>query len=653
MATVKVSSADRAFGLICLRKGLVPADVLRDTEREITALRGQGQDVSLAGLLVERGELAEKQRARIEANRSKHGRPCQRCDHVTYLLPKQTDATTPCERCGGPLRHVPKRRKRAEGKVGDVVSGGEWSDADNSDHQAGSLLTGSEPTMIPATPRGLAESALTMLQSALPSGADWQAATSHPPSMFASQLMSSAPVERKPRSSIKSRPPGPARVRGLDPAARSADEWLVEGIRLIDEEEDYDGALECYRAGLSRDPQHYDCLYNAAALLADLDLTPEALPLVDRLIALDRHNAGLWALKASYLGYVGRGLDGAGCIREVCEHYDPQTVQPDLLQYVVSAFLAGGEPERAVEVSNRALDYDRADVWVLLTRARALVALERLDDAMRAVERAIEADPSDLDPRLFQGRLLIQMGKPRLAEQAFGDAMDADPDSLAACLGLGDALAHGGDLDGALDVFDDVIRRDRSCADGWKCKGMVLYDQGRHEEAAMHFSRAGKLADRDDRPEVMLLEGDALGQAGRHRAALRCFERIMDEFPEVGPAWVRKAHILIELQDLNAALACLEDARRAFGDVVEVRMARLDVLISMERWEAALSDVRYLLEAIPDDPNLWISQGQVLLSIDRVDEAEDSLRRALSMLSPHDPRSPVVERLLEMILYGE
>lgn len=100
------SSADRSTYLIVLHKGL-----LERPELDAYAQESVRRRMPLLRLLEAR--LDAQQLERVVRTRARHARHCERCNLTTHLLPRQDEANTPCEHCGGRLR-IPARHQTGQ-----------------------------------------------------------------------------------------------------------------------------------------------------------------------------------------------------------------------------------------------------------------------------------------------------------------------------------------------------------------------------------------------------------------------------------------------------------------------------------------------------------------------------------------------------------
>lgn len=154
----------------------------------------------------------------------------------------------------------------------------------------------------------------------------------------------------------------------------------------------------------------------------------------------------------------------------------------------------------------------------LVTRANALAAQGRLQDAERAFDEVLARQP---------GHALALRYKAFIAMngQRYADAADHLRGSLASERGdtrtwynLAIAEYAQGHGDAALDALDETLKLDRDQPPAWLYRGVLLQDAGRHEDAAVSFLRGVKIAERlgmqPSDPEMQRLMGHAAAVVG-------------------------------------------------------------------------------------------------------------------------------------------
>lgn len=199
--------------------------------------------------------------------------------------------------------------------------------------------------------------------------------------------------------------------------------------------------------------------------------------------------------------------------------------------------LERGEPGRALGCADEAIALAPRDVLALAARARALAALERLDDARHAWGRALAVDPDDPE---------VLLGAADLHVRRLGPAREALETGLEHALrGVRAARARAGrDLAARLELV----------------AGMAENDLGRSHLALPHLERAAAVLAAD--PDVSYERGVALFELCRFAEAQRAFERTLALAPD-DPWTLHQLGLLAERRGApRKAEALLAQARR-------------------------------------------------------------------------------------------
>lgn len=245
---------------------------------------------------------------------------------------------------------------------------------------------------------------------------------------------------------------------------------------------------------------------------------------------------------------------------------------PEVRLALAETHLVAGRPGPALDELAAIADDHPLAFDVALTRARALDAGDRPDEAEEAAHAAIQRRPDDWRGHHVLGLSLFRVGRYEEAAAAWVRATQLCPDNAAAHRNLGSALFH----------------------------------QDRHDEAIAAFRRANEL-----RPDVKAYYnlGTVLFHQGRHEEAVETFESAVALNPSDAVAWGNLGNMCHFIPGREAR------KREALQHAIALFHARMDGSHPTAEELARLAG--------------WLA------NLGRSDEARDSLGRALA-ISPHD-----------------
>jgi len=132
------------------------------------------------------------------------------------------------------------------------------------------------------------------------------------------------------------------------------------------------------------------------------------------------------------------------------------------------------------------------------TVGNTLIALRRPDEAMAAFERAIALNPEAGTPRVPLGDLYSRQGRLDDAEQVLLPATEAAEESVAAAAyrQLGDIYKARGNIDTAIEMYREALRRKPDWASTRAQVAYLLRNRGKWAGAALEMLRAVKVKSR-------------------------------------------------------------------------------------------------------------------------------------------------------------
>jgi Tfp pilus assembly protein PilF len=203
----------------------------------------------------------------------------------------------------------------------------------------------------------------------------------------------------------------------------------------------------------------------------------------------------------------------------------------------------------------------------------------------------------------------IQQDNPKAAEALCLQAIQADPQYATAHHNLGMVYYVEGELDQAVEQFQDAIALDPSYASPHYALGRVYDDQGRAEEALTELRRAVELD--PGMSEVYSEIGYILNRQARYAEAVTILREGLEEGQELNPPYLLKnlGRAYLGLGDAAQAVRYLEIAAARINrdDVLYVETHRLlaaayeangDIDEALQEWQGPLQDEPGALENI-------------------------------------------------------
>jgi len=208
--------------------------------------------------------------------------------------------------------------------------------------------------------------------------------------------------------------------------------------------------------------------------------------------------------------------------------------------------------------------------------------------AEREFKRAIELDPSYSTAHQWYADYLVAMGRMDDALKEIQQARELDPLSPIISADLGTWYFYARRYDDAVDQYRKTIELDENFAAVYTPLGLALWQQGRHPEAVEAFEKAAALAGASPEDVAALRQAtEASGPAGVWRWRLDVLTRMAHE-SYVSPFDFAVAYALLGQRD-----QAFEWLDRAYHErspqLVELRMdALLDSLRSDPRFDRLL-----------------------------------------------------------------
>lgn len=356
-------------------------------------------------------------------------------------------------------------------------------------------------------------------------------------------------------------------------------------------------ADQALSACLPAAPRDADLLRALAQLRFMAQRLPEALDLMDRVIALDPRDAAALNSKGAILTATGRFAEAVTAY-DAALALDPTLVRAHANRAV--ALAAIGRPAEALRSAEAALAQDSGNPGALASQGMALLALQRAADAVPALDRAIAADPGNVAARLDLAEALVQTS-------AFDRAWDvlaplrAGPPLRQLRWIQARALMGRGDFPAAQAEFTAMEAADPGDADAVIGVGNTLSLQAKHEDALAAFDRAAALRPGD--AMVHNNRGNALSALGRHNEAHEAFRTALRCDPDLQDAHINMGMTLLSL-DRQADSAAAFERAIALGPVPhQAHLILATLLLELKKPAEAVAKLTAELQQNPQAPS--------------------------------------------------
>ena len=275
---------------------------------------------------------------------------------------------------------------------------------------------------------------------------------------------------------------------------RSAEARYYQGV-VLQRWQRYADALERYEEAYQIRPDHPPFLTARCEMLVALDRVNEAVQLLESKLNYFDQSAGIRAT----LGHMYRLV---------------------------------GDHAKAADVFMQASVLDPEDLSIQEEHARALVAADQHQEAIKVLVRLIEHEESKdrKDLRRLLAQSHIQVGQLAQARKVYTDVTRGGGENAEDWIQLAQIAWQSDDLGATLSASNRAMRAAPQRHEGYLLAGMVWQKRGRLENALRNFDRAAELA--PDNAVPLILRGISLQKAGRNAAAAKAYVEALRRKPD-------------------------------------------------------------------------------------------------------------------------
>ena len=360
-----------------------------------------------------------------------------------------------------------------------------------------------------------------------------------------------------------------------------------------------DEALKVIEPALVKHPNDATLLTLRAAARQQQKNNDGALADIERALQIDPNNEEAIEVRAGFYKQAG-DLAAAKKLVEAAVVKSPKSQM--LHEMLVDLALSANDPDQAVQQLNSLIQLQPGELRYRLQLALLDARRDKLDDAQHTLEEAVEALPRNDEAKLALVDFLSSKRSPAEGEKALRDFVAKSPDDYDLRLMLGELLQRSKSYPQAIDVYDEIIKRD---ADG--PKGVIARDrladiavaQGREADARKLVEEVlAKDAHDSDaltrRAEMELAKSDAAAAIGDLRTVLRDRPRSVPLQTLLARAYWLNGEPALSEQTLHAALDIAPNSLAVNEDLAKL-------LLETHRPEKAVEVMEHAVHEAPQD----------------------------------------------------
>jgi protein O-mannosyl-transferase len=241
----------------------------------------------------------------------------------------------------------------------------------------------------------------------------------------------------------------------------------------------------------------------------------------------------------------------------------------------------------------------------------------------------------------FGGTLLILLGfltwqqttEYRDLVALYTATLKKNPGCWMAHYNLGIVLTEQGDIDQAIDHYQDAVALRPAYAEAHYNLGRLLVAQGRLDDAVAHYEKAVEI-NRGD-PEAQNNLGVTLFGIGRVGDAILHYQKALEIQPDYAEASCNLANALISKGDFDGAIARYKVCVAAIPDQAEAQYNLASALLRKGRTDEAIIHYQKVLQLYPENADAHANLGSAFVAKGGVHDAVAEYTRAIE-ISPEN-----------------
>lgn len=420
-------------------------------------------------------------------------------------------------------------------------------------------------------------------------------------------------------------------IRDLDLLFRENDSipsaWVLRGSCLL-RLGNIHAAAESFERAISLDTTFAPAHISYAGVLADMGAPHDAMSHIEYILSLQPNNVDAYQARANaLLGLHEYERAISDCKRVLFVSNDNISATFTMGM----AYKGLGDERQFKECMEKVVHYfvegQEEKEWDILL-VSALVELNRLDEALKAVSVITEHMEQYAPGYIQRGAILLSLKRPSDAQKDFKRALRINPSYSAAYVYRGLAYEMEGDDESAEFYYSKAIELDPGNLFAVSSRANFYLKNGETEKLFADYSRAIELAPQN--PALYNNRGNAHLYLGNYTKAVADYEQAI-KLSDKNPHYHNnRGYALMKLGRYDESLASIDLALSLKPDYCIAHSNRLRVLLLMNRGDEALEVANILEQGCENEPG-WVlmQRGKAQYQLGNYRKAANQLQEVL------------------------
>lgn len=261
----------------------------------------------------------------------------------------------------------------------------------------------------------------------------------------------------------------------------------------------------------------------------------------------------------------------------------------------------------AIVAFDQALKIDPGATVAKIEKARALLKLGAVDEALYQIDEMISQNPSSWEAWFLRGEAKKLRKDPEEALIAFEKALELEPTRPETMGKMGTLLGEMGKYENALFCFDWALEKNPKLEDLWVGKGEILLNLYKFEEASKCFDGAIEINPRHF--SAWSRRGETLFRRGFFSEATEAFKMALTLNPESIQERLRIASCHAELGDERRALLTYDQALKIKKTDIEIYLAKAGLQQDLNLYQEAMTTLSKGEVIAPGDEKILLQKA--------------------------------------------